>query len=199
MRKRPAGFTLLEVLISITLISLIVVIMAGALRLSYRSIDRGEARSAYLERLKATFSLVDNQFQSAIPLARQDDEAGRFFFEGSSDRVEFASNHSLTSGRHGYAVVRYTARRADNGTVAFYVEENTVGLQNKQEIRLIEGLSDIRFEYYRKESDAEEAEGEWVETWTDELLFPRKIRVTLIFPDQKIVLTVPVRANRVKT
>jgi len=43
------GFTLLEVLISITLISVLVVIMAGAIRLAYRSIDRGEQKSQYLE------------------------------------------------------------------------------------------------------------------------------------------------------
>ena len=199
MTRRTQGFTLLEVMISITLISLILVIMAGAMRLSYRSIDRGEARSTYLERLKVTFSLIDDQIQSAIPLARQDDEEGRFFFEGSADKVQFASNYSLTSGQRGYVVVRYAATRADDGTMALYIRENTMGVENAREIKLLEGMSEIRFEYFRKESEAEDVAGEWVETWTDELLFPRKIRVTLTFPDQKITFTVPIRANRVKT
>lgn len=172
MNKRSYGFTLLEVMISITLISLILVIMAGALRVSYRSIDRGEARSAYLERLKVTFTLIDDQIQSAIPLARPEDEAGRFFFEGSPDKVKFASNYSLTAGHRGYVVVTYTVRPGDDGTMAFYIEENTVGVENSREIRLLSGLSEIRFEYFRKESEAEGVAGEWVEKWTDELLFP---------------------------
>jgi general secretion pathway protein J len=199
VRKRAAGFTLLEVIISIALLSLILVIMAGAMRLSYRSIDRGEAKTAYLERLKACFSLIDDQVQSAIPLTRQDDEQGRYFFEGTADRVKFASNYSLIGGRNGYVIVTYTARRAENGTIAFNIEENTVGVDNQREIRLLEGLSAMRFEYYRKESETEQAVGEWVDTWTDELLFPRKIRVTLTFPDRKIAFIVPIRSGRVKT
>jgi len=199
MIRRPAGFTLLELMISITLISLIIVIMAGAMRLSYRSIDKGEARSAYLERLKVTFSLMEGQIQSAIPLTRHEDEAGRVFFEGSPDTVKFASNYSLTEGQRGYVMVTYKTRSGDDGNQALYIEENTVGVENAREIKLLEGIKGVRFEYFRKESDTEEAQGEWVENWTDELLFPRKIRITLTFPERKIVLTVPVRANKVKT
>ncbi|MBP1748201.1 MAG: ral secretion pathway protein GspJ [Deltaproteobacteria bacterium] len=198
-RRAAAGFTLLEVMISIALISLIVVIMAGAMRLSYRSIDRGEVKSNYLERLKVSFSLIDDQIQSAIPLVRRDDEEGRIFFEGSSDTVKFASNYSLTAGQRGYVIVTYRTRPGDEGTGALFVEENTVGVENTREIKLLEGISGVRFEYFRRESEAEEAAGEWVDTWTDELLFPRKIRVTLTFPERKIVFTVPIRANKVKT
>lgn len=199
MNKTAAGFTLLEVLISLTLISLIMVIMAGALRVSYRSVEKGEARSAYVERLKAAFSLIDEQVQSAIPLTRREDEEGRLLFEGATDRTKFASNFSLTGGKRGYVVVTYTAKRADDGTLTFLVEENTVGIDNPKEFRLLDGMSGIRFEYYRKENEAEGTTGEWVETWTDGLLFPRKIRVTLTFPDRKIAFTVPVRATRVTT
>ena len=199
MIRRPQGFTLLEVMISVTLISLILVIMAGAMRVSYRSIDKGEVRSAYLERLKVTFSLIDDQIQSAIPLGRRDDEAGRLFFEGSTDTVKFASNYSLTEGRRGNVAVTYSARSGDDGTMALYVEENTLGVENTREVKLLEGIGGVRFEYFRKESDAEEVQGEWVGTWTDELLFPRKIRITLTFPERKIVFVVPVRANKVKT
>lgn len=198
MIRRPAGFTLLELMISIALISLIIVIMASAMRLSYRSIDKGEARSAYLERLKVTFSLMESQIQSAIPLTRHEDEAGRVFFEGSADTVKFASNYSLTEGQRGYVMVTYKTRSGDDGTRALYIEENTIGVENAREIKLLEGIKGVSFEYFRKESDAEEVQGEWVGEWTDELLFPRKIRITLTFLERKIVLTVPVRANKVK-
>lgn len=199
MKKRTAGFTLLEVMISIALLSLILVIMAGAMRLSYSSVNKGEAKMTYLERLKAAFSLVDEQIQSAIPLTRQDDEQGRLFFEGSADRVRFASNYSLIGGKNGYVIVTYAARPADNGTIVFDIEENTVGVDNQRQVRLLEGLSAVRFEYFRKENELEGTAGEWVATWTDELLFPRKIRVTLTFPDRKIAFTVPVRSGKVKT
>lgn len=192
------GFTLLEVMISTVLISMLVVIVAGAMRLSYRSIDRGETRSTYLERLKVFFSLMDSQIQSAIPLTREDDEAGRFYFEGSANTVKFASNYSLVSGQRGYVSATYKAVLEGDAGYVFSVTENNIGIQNEREMRILAGLREVRFEFFRKESEAQGVEGQWVDTWQDELLFPRKIRITLTFPDRKVVLTIPIRANKVK-
>ncbi len=82
------------------------------------------------------------------------------------------------------------------GRSALYVEENTIGLENAREMKLFEGMEEIRFEYYRKENDADDTAGEWVEEWTDELLFPRKIRVNLTGGGRKVQLTIPVRSRR---
>ncbi len=190
------GFTLLEVMISIALISMLVVIIAGAMRLAQRSIEKGELRSDYLERFKVSFLVMDAQIQSAIPLVRADDEAGRLFFEGSGDAVKFASNYSLTGGYRGYVTVSYQVRQNPEGRSALYVEENNIGVENVREMRLLDGMDEIRFEYFRRENDADETPGEWVETWTDELLFPRKIRIHLAWRGQEIQLIVPMRAQK---
>ncbi|OPY02984.1 MAG: general secretion pathway protein J [Syntrophorhabdus sp. PtaB.Bin047] len=190
------GFTLLEVMISIALISMLVVVIAGAMRLANRSIERGERRSERLERFKVSFLVMDAQIQSAIPLVRADDEAGRLFFEGSGDSVKFASNYSLTGGYRGYVAVTYRVKPNGEGRSALYIEENTIGVENAREMRLLDGLDEIRFEYFRKEKDADDTAGEWVETWTDELLFPRRIRIHLSWAGQKVQLNVPVRARK---
>lgn len=195
-RGQGRGFTLLEVMISITLISILVVIIAGAMRLANRSVERGERRSEELERFKVSFLVMDAQIQSAIPLVRADDEAGRLFFEGSGDTVKFASNYSLTGGYRGYVTVTYRVRPNGEGRNSLYIEEKTIGVENTREMRLLDGLDEIRFEYFRKENDADDTTGEWVETWTDELLFPRRIRVHVARAGQKIQLTVPVRARK---
>src|SRR5512136_1554467 len=62
------GFTLLELMISITLIGIIAVIIAGAMRLGYRSVDAGERKIESLERMRVSLTLIDSQIQSEIPL-----------------------------------------------------------------------------------------------------------------------------------
>jgi prepilin-type N-terminal cleavage/methylation domain len=195
-KGRGRGFTLLEVMISITLISLLVAIMAGAMRLAHRSIERGERKSEYLERSRISFLVLDAQIQSAMLLARADDEAGRLLFEGSGDSVKFASNYSLTGGYRGYVMVAYRVKPNGEGRSALYIEENTIGVANAREMRLLDGMDEIRFEYFRKENDADDTAGEWVETWTDEMLFPWRIRIHLSRGGQKVQLTVPVRARK---
>lgn len=191
------GFTLLEVMVSIVLISMLVVVIAGAMRLAHRSIERGERKSEYLERIKVSFFVLDAQIQSAIPLARADDEAGRLFFEGSGESVKFASNYSLTGGQRGYVTVAYRVESNGEGRRTLYVQENNIGIENAREMKLLEGMEEIRFEYFRKETDSDDTQGEWVEAWTDELLFPRKIRVHVTWGGRKIELIVPVRAQKV--
>jgi general secretion pathway protein J len=199
MRRSGPGFTLLEVMVSIVLLSMLVVVIGGAMRLSQRSINRGERKAEYIERLKVSFFVLDAQIQSAIPLVRKDDELGRLFFEGSGESVKFASNYSLMGGQRGYVVVAYRVESDGEGRRTLFVQENNIGVENAREMKLFEGMDEIRFEYFRKESDADEVRGEWVESWTDELLFPRKIRVYVAWAGRKIQLTVPVRAQKVTT
>ena len=67
-RVRQKGFTLLELLISMTLFLLVIVILGGALRLGFRSISAGEKRMDVLERFRSSFGIITNQLQSAVPL-----------------------------------------------------------------------------------------------------------------------------------
>jgi prepilin-type N-terminal cleavage/methylation domain-containing protein len=69
-----AGFTLLEVLVSIALITLIVAIVGASMRMGYRSMEKGEKKTTALERFKVSLSLMDAQIQSAVPLRTTDDE-----------------------------------------------------------------------------------------------------------------------------
>jgi len=63
--KRNAGFTLLELIISITLLAIIVLIVAGAASLGYRSFSTGEKKLNAIERLRASLIIIDAQIQVA--------------------------------------------------------------------------------------------------------------------------------------
>jgi len=195
-RKRAhAGFTLLEVLVSIALITLIVAIVGASMRMGYRSMEKGEKKTTALERFKVSLSLMDAQIQSAVPLKTADDEINQYLFEGKKDSLKFASNYSLIGGQKGYAVVTYTVQSDADNKRTLFIEENTVGLENQKELKLLEGLEDIHFEYFFKDPTAEE--GQWIEEWTDTTVLPEKVRIHLIWGSRQISLIVPMRARAV--
>jgi prepilin-type N-terminal cleavage/methylation domain-containing protein len=66
------GFTLLELIISISMLVIIVVIISGAMRLASRSIAAGERKVETLERLRTSLSIINAQIQSATPLMYSD-------------------------------------------------------------------------------------------------------------------------------
>ncbi len=67
-RKRASGFTLLEVLLSITIIAVLVAILMSVLRLGYRSVEAGERKMASLDRMRTSFNLIEAQLRSGFPL-----------------------------------------------------------------------------------------------------------------------------------
>jgi general secretion pathway protein J len=65
---KDEGLTLLELIISITIIGIIILIITGAMQLSFRSVESGEKKIEALERMRSSLAVIDSQIQSEIPL-----------------------------------------------------------------------------------------------------------------------------------
>ena len=108
--RRAAGFTLLEVIISLTITSLIAVMAYGALRLGARATQRGEEKKDEDQRTRALLSLVRRQLKSAYayPLTDQGDSFVYFF----GDRESFGNLVHVAD--HHQVVVAETAESAQD-------------------------------------------------------------------------------------
>ena len=62
--SRSGGFTLLELMVSIVLVAMIVVILAASMRAGHRSLEGGERKVEWMERLRVSTRLIDSQLQS---------------------------------------------------------------------------------------------------------------------------------------
>jgi general secretion pathway protein J len=119
------GFTLLELLISMVMLGIIVVILVSALRLAFRSVDSGERKADYLERMRVSLSVIDSQIQSQTALTYQEEEATNYYFTGERDSLEFSTNYSIWGGQKGYVVVSYSVLEEKEKAV-LYASEHIV-------------------------------------------------------------------------
>lgn len=194
--SKQSGFTLLELLVSIVLITLIVAIIGASMRLGYRSLDKGEKKALTLERFKVSLNLMDAQIQSGMPLKTTGTAAAdtnQYLFEGKKDSLRFASNYSCMGGQKGYVIVVYRVETGTNEKRTLFAQENTVGMENQKEVKLLEDFDDIHFEYFFKEAAAEQ--GQWIEEWTDTVTIPGKVRIHLVWGNQRISFVVPIRTS----
>jgi len=187
------GFTLLELMISITLIGIIVLIVAGAMRLGYRSVDAGERKIESLERMRASLSLIDSQIQSEIPLTIDEDGSRKYYFQGEKGTLVFPSNYSLWGGQMGYVAVTYSVVPDNRGKQTLWVSESMIGAENKMEAKLFESLDEISFQYFYK--GPTDQQGSWVEQWTDNTDIPEKVSVRLVQGTRELSLVIPMRAR----
>jgi general secretion pathway protein J len=190
----PSGFTLLELMISIVLLAVIMVIVSGALRLGYRSVERGEKKAESLERLKTSLMIIDAQIQSAMSLTSTNEGETENYFQGTRATLKLPTNYSIWGGYKGYVIVEYRVEPDSTGKQVLQASETTIGMTQVRQARLLEGFRDIHFEYFYKEPGEED--GSWVEEWPDTTGMPQKVRVHLLYGRQKVVLTIPIRAVR---
>ncbi|MBE0427323.1 MAG: type II secretion system protein [Nitrospirae bacterium] len=187
------GFTLLELTISITMIGFIVLIIAGALSLGFRSVDSGEKRIESLERIRSSVNIINAQIQSQIPLTYNEDGEVKHYFKGGTEFMQFASNYSVWGGEKGYVIVTYTVEPGNNGKQVLSVSENIIGMNEQRNAKLFDNFDRIYFEYFLKDSLYEE--GYWVEQFSDEDVIPEKVMLHVTGGTRDFSIIIPVRAR----
>jgi len=193
------GFTLLELLISITMIGLIALIVTAAVRLGSRSVDGGERRIESLERLKNSIDIIESQIMSEIPLSYDEDGNKKYYFQGERESVQFATTYSIWGNQRGYVLASLKVEVDNTGKKSLRVRESPLIGGVEAETTLFDRLDDIYFEYFYK--DPTEEEGRWVREWTDEMNMPEKIRIGIVREkrDFSIILPIPSREKQIQT
>ena len=196
--RKDYGFTLLELLISILILGIIIVIVAGAMRLGFRSVDAGEKKAESLERFMSSLNIIDSQIQSLLPLTSNEEgnEEGSVNsnFTGSRESLQFSTNYSIWGVQKGYVTVSYDVSSEDTGKPVLYATENIMGIEDSRETKLLDSFDEIYFDYFYK--DPTEEEGKWVEEWTDATTLPEKIRLHLVTGQRDLSLIIPVRVRQ---
>lgn len=191
------GFTLLELLISLTIVAVIVVIVFSALRIGIRAWEKGEKDLDIRQRQRIVLDLIKRQLASTSVSEVWGVDQQLVSVKGDNKSVEFVSHIPLTPGnRFGIVYVRYAVKLAkgdDREHLLFY--ERNVALPDKKTSagkpdegdfsELISGMKSIVFEYL-KERPGEEA-SLWQKSWDPAVDkgVPRAVRITLEEDDEK--------------
>jgi len=187
------GFTLLELLISFTIIGLILVIVFGSLRIGARAWEKGEKDVEMRQRERIVLDLVKRQITSIFVRVVKENDEQPFFLKGDGESMEFISRIPMVPGnRAGLVYVKYVVRTEDGGGKSLmFSEKNTYIIEKIMEdqseedfFELIPGAENIEFEYLKGPSEDEE-ESVWQETWDPDSDKGAPLAVKIIFQDSK--------------
>jgi len=197
MPNGQRGFTLLELLISLTIMSVIVVIIFGALRIGTRAWEKGEKDMDSRQRQRVVLDLVKRQLASVCGGEVWVRDQRLASLKGDNKSLEFVSQIPLAPGnRFGMVYVRYsvTPAKEDEGERLIFSEKNVALLDNMPGAaypgegdfsELLAGMKSIGFEYL-KDRPGEEA-ALWQKSWDPAVDrgVPRAVRVTVEENDEK--------------
>ena len=177
-----SGFTLLELVISMTIFSMIIVGVYAGLNIGAESAARGIARSIENQRTRAALSLMTRQLKSAYPLALQaEGETLVYFFGGPSELTFISGAGQAEAG--GLTRVTYFLREEDGRSSlwvrttapvlpADLIEDREGGLV--QESQILPEVEELRWSYFGQV----QTQTEWTDEWDgrEYQQLPRAIR-----------------------
>ena len=183
-RSGRDGFTLIEVVLAMTLMALITLILSGTFHLGYRAEERIEERFRENQRIRSIEELLGGYVRSAYPYSANGNTGP--FFLGAQDRLAFVSAHSTMIGERGMSRVTLGWLEAPDGTHSVVLEEALPVYGGEEEeargfetrVVLAQDVRGLRIDYL----DSTDPAGEiWVEAWDgqERRTLPRAVRIVL--------------------
>ncbi len=201
------GFTLLEVIISLTITAVMLVIIFGAMRVGVRAWEKGEEDLDERLRNRVVLDMMKRQLASVAFREQKEGEKNRFLFvKGDKTSLRFISNVALLpSNEFGAVFVRYNVEDDvdSDGKRLDMLEKNLVFIDPEDDpdkfgrddtLPILSGISDVSFNYLKR---GEEGDEEWQDSWDPdtEKGFPAAFKVEITAKEDQTPLVTIARAE----
>ena len=163
------GFTLIELVISMTIFSLIIVGVYAGLNIGAESAARGTARSIENQRARAALSLMTRQLKSAYPLTLQGEGETFVYFFGGLSELSFISGAGRAEAG-GLTKITYFLREED-GRSSLWVRTTAPALPADllddregglvQESQILPEVEALNWSYFGQV----QTQTEWTDQW----------------------------------
>ena len=181
-----------------TILGLILLIISGAFRMGLSVWDRGEQTREEYQRQRTVTQLVSRQIKSMVPykIKTQKAEGDYLAFEGKANSLKFVSALSLRArGPMVLSLPFMSLKTAERREAASWPMRRgwstriflKRGRKKRKGSSVLEGLSDVRFEYFREEDTEKTRTEAWFNDWNakEEKELPRALRMKITFKNGK--------------
>lgn len=184
LNSRRGGFTLLELILSITILIVVTIIIGSGFRLGVKAWERGEWEANETQRLRAVSGLMSQQLKSAYPYEMELNGEKVIIFQGESSSLLFVT--TLT-GDGGVKWVRYSFKDGallfKEGRLPDKKFEEEIEKTSEDEEVIDRDITEFKFEYLSND-------GEWEESWEFGKNLPKAVRVKLTY-FHPFLITIP--------
>jgi prepilin-type N-terminal cleavage/methylation domain-containing protein len=177
------GFTLIEVVLALTIFALMAAILYGAYSLGHSAVAKSQVNSTRNQKQRSIADLLGSYVRSAFPY-RESPQEQTIFFEGDSDSLTFVSAYSQGMGGRGMAKIQITQDEDEKGQTTVKLDETAPVRINSESgsggqtysIVLHDNVKEFRLAYLDPQAEEETWEDRW--DGKERRMLPRAVRFT---------------------
>ena len=204
---RAQGFTLIEVLIGITLLGVMVTLLFASLRIAAESWHAGEDKIATVNEKAVVYQFFKRHLSTIRPLPllydeeNQDAASGQMAFQGLPQRLRFVAALPAASMRKGLQVftIEIGSRQSTTLQVALkpYQPTDDESARIDPPVILLKRVERFALAYFGKREDEDQAA--WHEEWAGVETLPSLIKVVIELEDHSYwpEMVFPLKINAV--
>ena len=180
------GFTLIEVLIGLTLLSIMVVLLFTSLKICADSWERGEEKIASVNDMAVVYHFFQEYLSVTKPILIESEDASKSIsFQGNIDSLQFVSKFPESVNRQGLQIFKVILVKEGilsniNVSVTPYysgaVDEDEESLFD--EVSLIKNVSEFKLSYFGSENDSND--GVWFDEWMNKNTLPKLVKINIV-------------------
>jgi general secretion pathway protein J len=208
MSRTNSGFTLIEVLMVMTLLGVMMVLLFGSLKICADSWHKGENKIAQVNEIAVVYNFFQQHLAVAKPLLndfKKSDLQAKLAFQGKKQSLQFVSSFPASVGKLGLQLFSISLDKEDNDKqvikvtiTPFFPMENEDSNDHKEEVVLLKGVSDFSLSYFGTDDgmDNDINNASWRDEWLDKNAQPRLVKIAIkldnnaFWPDMLIALKI---------
>jgi general secretion pathway protein J len=181
MRGRQHGFTLVEMLVALSVAALLVSLVYGTIRVGQRSASALDRQVAQGEVMRIGWGFIHDAVSRAGPAADPARPEVRNGFEGTSDRLVFIATMPSYVGIEGTMRITLGRTTGDDGEQLLLtrqrldVEPLSPGAEPIEQAVLVERLAGLRIDYFGQ-IERGEPPG-WHSSWDNPRTLPNLVQI----------------------
>jgi general secretion pathway protein J len=185
-RQRARGFTLIEVVVAMTLLGGMLLLLYAGLNFSVRSWDVGDANGRRVADFRIAENFLRREVSEIFPMRFADLATVKFAFEGAPRELRFVSSRPAGVAMGGLSEVGIALERGkDSHSQDLVMRRAPVSgdvtdfspLEKAEPTILVPDVDSVQFTYFGSENDF--TDPSWVDEWKVGGRMPQMLRMSI--------------------
>lgn len=193
LKNNQRGFTLLEIIVVMTMLSLIMVMIYGGIQTSRKISEKGLKRINASNEIRVVSELIRRQVSRILPMAFKEDDGEFVIFEGDDRHIMYVSPMPGYLGNGGPHVQLIEIVNAKGGKILQFshwllndsLEEDAFEDSDQEPVVLLENIRDAEFSFVKLDEEGEL--GDWENSWEEPETTPLMVRLEVDMGDNALM------------